>query len=58
MIAVGLLIVLVISTPWIAFLGLAACYLATIPVSILYHRRLAARRPLHEQVEPVNPPSH
>ena len=58
MIAVGLLIVLVISTPWIAFLGLAVGYLATIPVSILYHRRLAARRPLHEPADPVNPPSH
>ena len=44
MIGVGVLIVLVISTPWIAFLGLALCYLATIPISILYYRRLAARR--------------
>jgi len=54
MIASGLLIVLVISTPWIAFLGLAGCYLATIPVSILYYRRLAARRPIVEPAEPAD----
>jgi len=51
MIGVGLLIVFVISTPWISFLAIAACYLATIPLSIFSYRRLAARRPV---VEPVD----
>ena len=58
MIGVGGLIVLVISTPWIAFLGLALCYLATIPVSILYYRRLAARRTIVEPVDPVETLPH
>jgi len=58
MIGVGGLIVLVISTPWIAFLGLALCYLATIPISILYYRRLAARRTIVEPVDPVETLPH
>lgn len=53
MLAVGLLIAFVISTPWITFLGLAAAYLATMPISVLSHRRLAARRAV---VEPLDQP--
>jgi CDP-diacylglycerol--serine O-phosphatidyltransferase len=56
MIAIGLLIVLVISTPWIAFLGIAIGYLGTIPVSIVYYRRLAARRPVPEAAAPADIP--
>jgi CDP-diacylglycerol--serine O-phosphatidyltransferase len=56
MIAIGLLIVLVISTPWIAFLGIALGYLGTIPVSVVYYRRLAARRPVPEVVAPADIP--
>jgi CDP-diacylglycerol---serine O-phosphatidyltransferase len=51
MIAIGLLIVFVISTPWMAFLGLSLCYLATIPLSVLSYRRLAARRPVPDTAE-------
>ena len=54
MIAIGMLIVFVISTPWISFLALAASYIATIPFSILSYRRLAARRPLAEPVDPAD----
>jgi CDP-diacylglycerol--serine O-phosphatidyltransferase len=53
MLGVGLLIAFVISTPWITFLGLAAAYLATMPISVLSHRRLAARRAV---VEPIDQP--
>ena len=53
MLAVGLLIAFVISTPWITFLGLAAAYLATMPISVLSHRLLAARRAV---VEPLDQP--
>ena len=58
MIGIGMLIVFVISTPWMSFLGLAAFYLATIPVSVLSHRRLAARRPTVESVEPADTSPH
>jgi CDP-diacylglycerol---serine O-phosphatidyltransferase len=51
MIGIGLLIVFAISTPWMSFLGLAVCYLATIPASIISHRRLAARRPAAEAID-------
>src|SRR5882724_10221246 len=44
MIGIGLLIAFVISTPWFTFLAIAAAYLATMPVSVLAHRRLVARR--------------
>ncbi len=54
MIGIGLLIVFVISTPWVSFLGIAACYLATIPFSILSYRRLAQRCPIPEPQEPLD----
>ena len=51
MIGIGLLIAFVISTPWITFLGLSVAYLGTMPISMLAHRRLAARRAV---VEPLD----
>ena len=48
MVGIGLLIVFVISTPWITFLAVGIAYLASIPAAILAYRRLAARRPVVE----------
>ncbi|MEA2782076.1 MAG: CDP-diacylglycerol---serine O-phosphatidyltransferase [Rhodospirillaceae bacterium] len=53
MLGIGLLIVFVISTPWITFLAVGLAYLASIPLSMLSYRRLAARRPI---VEPMDSP--
>jgi CDP-diacylglycerol---serine O-phosphatidyltransferase len=58
MIGIGLFIAFVISTPWITFLALAAAYLASMPVSIVAHRRLAARRAMVEPVVHTNPQPH
>ena len=58
MIGIGLLIALVISTPWMTFLALAVAYLATMPISILAHRRLAARRAAVEPLDHPNPLPH
>jgi len=58
MLGIGLLIAFVISTPWITFLALAVAYLGTIPVSILAHRRLAARRAMAEPVDHPTPQPH
>jgi CDP-diacylglycerol--serine O-phosphatidyltransferase len=51
MLAIGMLIVLVISIPWVTFLAIAGAYLLSIPVAMLSYRRLARRRPV---VEPVD----
>jgi CDP-diacylglycerol--serine O-phosphatidyltransferase len=51
MLGIGLLIVLVISIPWVTFLGIAGAYLLSIPVSMLSYRRLAQRRPVAEPVD-------
>ncbi len=58
MLGIGLLIAFVISTPWITFPALAVAYLGTIPVSILAHRRLAARRAMAEPVDHPTPQPH
>jgi CDP-diacylglycerol--serine O-phosphatidyltransferase len=51
MLGVGTLIVLVISIPWLTFLGIAGAYLISIPVSLFSYRRLARRRPVPEPVD-------
>jgi CDP-diacylglycerol---serine O-phosphatidyltransferase len=51
MLGIGMLIVLVISIPWVTFLGIAGTYLLSIPVSVLSYRRLARRRPVAEPLD-------